>query len=157
MAFDSNAFDVNAFSELAFLFDGTTPTPTPTVESSSGGWEFFFRFDQERSRKRRRREEIEEAEEAVQQIPNEVDREIAQLLQKQEREDERRAEIERLRGLVSRYADAQAERAMTERARAALARVRERQSISSLVKLEKELRKQMEDEEMAILLMLIND
>jgi hypothetical protein len=58
VAFDSNAFDVDAFDELAFLFDGATPAPSPTTQTPAGrprkryyveidGQQFFVRDAEE--------------------------------------------------------------------------------------------------------------
>jgi len=47
-SFDSTAFDTNAFSVDAWLFDGVTPEPTP---SPGGGLDLEYRapgLDQER-------------------------------------------------------------------------------------------------------------
>lgn len=143
--------------------EGSTVTITVSLgeapaqdEGNSGGWAFFLKYEQERDRRRKKRREIEEAEEAAEQLPDPVDKEIAQLLQKQEREDEKRTEIERLRTLVKQHADDEAQRALTQRAREALERVKARQTPASLYKFDKELRRQLEEEEMAILLLLIN-
>jgi hypothetical protein len=154
-AFDSDAFDVDAFSELAFLFDGEAPEPEPADTQPSGGW-FFMQYDMEMRRRKKRREELEEAEEATSDLPP-LEKEIAQFLHKQEREDEKRAEVERLKVLVDRYADEGIEKVLNQRAKDALKRLKERKSFSSTLKFEKELRRQLEEEEMAFMLMLLND
>lgn len=152
-SFSELAFDTSAFSSLAFFFDGESPEPTPVVESNSGGWALYFRYEQERDRRRRRKKELEEAEEAVEKLPDPVSKEIGLLLQKQEREDERRKELERLRGLVNQFPKT----ALPPKAQKAVERVRDRQSLSSLLNLERELRRMAEDEEYAVLMLLIND
>jgi hypothetical protein len=138
------------------FWSGEEAPPVEVVESNSGGWGFFLRYEEERDRRRRRKRELEEAEEAVQELPP-VDKEIAQFLHKQEREDEKRAEVARLKALVDRYADEGIEKALNQRAKDALKRLKERNSFSSTLKFEKELRRQLEEEEMAFMLMLLND
>jgi hypothetical protein len=151
-SFSELAFDTSAFSSLAFFFDGESPEP-PVVESNAGGWALYFRYEQERDRRRRRKRELEEAEDAVEKLPDPVSKEIGLLLQKQEREDERRKELERLRSLVEQFPRT----SLPPKAQKAVERVRERQSLSSLINLEKELRRMAEDEEYAVLMLLIND
>ena len=148
-AFSDGAFSTGAFSESAFDF-GTAPVVV-VAESNAGGWEFFFRYEQERDRRRKKRLEQLEAEEATQELPP-VDREIAQFLHKQERQDERRAEIERLKALVLEHTP----KDLPPRVASAFERAAARQTISSLLNLERELRKAMEDEEHLVLMLLLD-
>jgi hypothetical protein len=148
-AFSDTAFSTGAFGETAFDF-GTGPV---VVESNSGGWAFFLRYQDERDRRRRKRLEQDEAEEAVKALPP-VEAEIAQFLHKQERQDEKRAEIERLRKLVAEHSDT---KSLPPRVASAFERAQQRQTFSSLLNLDKELRRMMEDEEFMVLLMMLED
>lgn len=118
----------------------------------AGGWAFYLRYEQERERRRRKRREEKEAEEAVEALPP-VDREIAQFLHKQERAEERKAELARLKALVERHSAAD----LPPRVASAFDRAATRQTISSLINLEKELKRMMEDEEHLVLMLLLND
>ena len=124
----------------------------PVQSDATGGWAFFFRYESERERRRRKRREQEEAEEATQALPP-VEREIAQFLHKQERIDARRTELERLKALVREHTPAE----LPERVVSAFERAATRQTVSSLLKLEKELRRMAEDEENLVLMLLLSD
>lgn len=128
------------------------PAPAP-VESNSGGWALFFRYEQERERRRRRKRELEEAEEATQELPP-VDKEIAKLLHKQERIDAEREHLERLRTLVREY---QPTEALPQRVSDAILKAQTRETMAALRQLDKALRQMMEEEEMAVLMLLLND
>jgi regulator of protease activity HflC (stomatin/prohibitin superfamily) len=130
----------------------TEPEPVP-VESNSGGWAFFLRYEQERDRRRKKRQEELEAQEAEESLPP-VEKEIAQILHKQERQDARRQEAERLRKLVAEHSDMRFD---SPKLNQAFKKAAERQSLSSLLKLDSELKRQLEEEEMAILMLLLND
>lgn len=131
---------------------GEAPQPEPSDEVTGGGWALFIRYEQERERRRRRKRKEEEAKEALEQLP-EVEKEIGEFLQKQEREDERRKDLERLKSLAREFPKTE----LPKRVQSAIDRVNERQTISSLINLEKELRKLAEEEEIAILMLLLND
>lgn len=148
----ATGFWPEGFWAEGFWSGGESPPPTP-VESNSGGWAFFLRYEQERDRRRRKRREELEAQEAEETLPP-VDQEIAKILHKQEREDERRQEVERLRKLVSEHSDMRFD---SPKLNQAFQKAAERQSLSSLLKLDKELRRQLEEEEIAVLLLLLND
>jgi predicted nucleic acid-binding protein len=139
--------------------EGSTVTITvslgeaPHTESNAGGWAFYLRYEQERDRRRRKRLEELEAEEAIQELPP-VEKEIAELLQRQEKHDERKAEIERLKKLVQEHSDA---KELPPRVAKAFYGAQARQTVSSLLKLDKELKQMMEDEEYLVLMLLLND
>lgn len=128
---------------------GEAPVTPPS--DGAGGWSFYLRYEQERERRRRKRREQEEAEEAVKALPP-VEKEIAQILHKQERADELKSELERLKTLVKEHADA----SLPSRAASAFERAYQRQTVSSLLNLERELRKMMEEEENLILMLLLD-
>lgn len=129
---------------------GEAPPP-PAQSDAAGGWGFYLRYEQERDRRRRKRREQEEAEEAVKELPP-VEREIAQFLHKQERKDERRAELERLKALVKEHSPDE----LPERVASAFERAAARQTVSALMNLEKELKRMAEDEENLVLMLLLN-
>jgi predicted nucleic acid-binding protein len=139
--------------------EGSTVTITvslgeaPQTESNAGGWAFYLRYEQERDRRRRKRLEELEAEEAIQELPP-VEKEIAEFLQRQEKHDERKAEIERLKRLVQEHSDASE---LPPRVAKAFYGAQARQTVSSLLKLDKELKQMMEDEEYLVLMLLLND
>jgi hypothetical protein len=130
---------------------GEAPQPPAQDTITGGGW--YWLYDAELQRRKRRKRELDEAKEAVEKIDDRVDREIAELLQKQQREDEKRQNLERLRSLAAEFPRSDA----PPRVAAALDRVRERQSLSALLKLDKELKRMLEEEELAVMMMLLND
>jgi hypothetical protein len=148
-AFSDGAFSTSAFGPAAFDF-GTAPV---VVESNPGGWAFFTRYEQERDARRRKRQEQLEAEEAIQELPP-VEKEIATFLHKQERIDESKQELKRLKALVDEYREIPN---LTSKAQEAAERARIRGLRSDLAKFDKELRRMLEEEEMAVLMLLLND
>jgi hypothetical protein len=140
--------------------EGATVTITvslgeaPVVDTdNSGGWTFYLRYEAERERRRRKRKEQIEAEEAVQELPP-VEKEIAKILHKQERIDETKKDLARLKALVDEYREIPS---LTPKASEAIERARMRGLRSDLAKLDKELKRMLEDEEMAVLMLLLND
>lgn len=117
----------------------------------SGGWPGF---DHEWWRWQRRKKELEEAEEEVEEIADEIDRNIGLLLQEQERKDEERKALARLSKLVSALP---IETDQTERVQRALELAKQKQSLASYERLEREFKRMNEEDEFAFLLMMIAD
>lgn len=117
------------------------------AERPAGGWGFLNQYNAEKQRQRalaRRRKELEEESERIE---DEVAREIAQLLRKQEAEDDRRKELKRLADLAKANADIEAARQYSERVATAYARALAKGNYSALEALERELRRAAEEEE----------
>lgn len=130
------------------------------AEQLSGGWERrrYFYTAYERELKRRidedneRRQRLEESEA----IEEPISREIALLLRQQEAIDAERAELERLKRLVAQYGrDSMGD--LSPRVVSAYTRALAQQNFSALQALDRELRRMMEEEEMAILMVLAMD
>jgi hypothetical protein len=164
LVIDTDAIAVfGPFTVTATNASGDTPSNAFTVEvaatvvdSTVTGGGFWNHLDLQGARRRKRLREIEEAEEESQRLKDETDREIALLLREQERKDEFRANIERLNALIRRHVDREAEAAMSERVQKALARAMAQESVSALIALQRELDRMLEEEEVAII-MLLND
>jgi hypothetical protein len=161
-AYSSTVAEGNIISQVptggTMALSGSTVTITVSLGEApqteqGGGWSFWFRYEQERDRRRKRRQALEEAQEAAEQLQDEVDREIAVLLQKQERQDDRKAELERLRRLVAEYGSEK----FSPRVNAAIKRVQDRQTISSLLNLDRELRRMIDEEDAALVMLLLHD
>lgn len=137
--------------------DGFVPVvpPIPSSESFSGG--LGIAFEREFARRDRARRKRKEDEELARSIEDSRDREIAAFLHEQEALDGWRQELERLSSLVQLFADKQAEDAFNERVAKAYARAVAQQSASALLAFERELRRQFEDEEFAVLMALAID
>ncbi len=118
------------------------------VEANSGGY-YDFEYHVARARKRRREEE--EAEEEARRISDALDREIAVLLHQQSAQERQAADLKRLSSLVAKFADAKAEEAYNERVRVAMVEAAG-QTAKALAKLQLELEKQFEEDEIALLL-----
>lgn len=131
------------------------PASPAQDQAFSGG--LLYAFEREQARRRKRRRELEEAEEEAQKLKDAVDREIAELLQEQERKAEFEQNIARLKRIVGEFADKEAEVAMSGRVRTALARAQTQESVSAFLALQRELDRQFEEEEFAILMILAND
>lgn len=131
--------------------DAPPPTPSPSPPSPSGGW--VFHYEMALARRRKRKREIEEAQAESERIEDETTRQIAALMRKQERRDEEREYFERLKNLAREYREA----ALPPRVSDALQIALQRETMSALRALDKELRRVLEEEEMAVLLMMLND
>ena len=124
-------------------------------EEFSGG--FFIAFEREQERRRRRQKKRQEEVEAVEALQDRVEREIGVILKEQEAHDDERAEIERLRTLVTRFNGQEAQEALTERVRTAFARAAVQQNASALLAFDREMRRMLEEEELSVLLALLDD
>jgi hypothetical protein len=130
------------------------PVIPPTVEDQpSGGWGYYVRAEQESLRREYKRKRKREAEEAEREIQDAADREIARLLHEQEALDEARDERDRLRELAARYRHSED---VSERVRSAMARVVARESASALEELGREIERARDDEDIAALMVLLN-
>lgn len=124
--------------------------PQPVTSQNSGG----FYFEEHILRRRKRQQELLEAEKAEEELQDKIEREIAQLLHEQERKDEERRDLERVKSLVSQYgklAD------VSERVSQALLEAQQKETAASYLKLQREFERMLEEEEHAVLMMLIED
>lgn len=131
---------------------GDQPAP-PTQDTFSGG--FLYAYEREQARRRKKRREQEEREEAARELQDKVDREIAELLARQEAEDERRAELDRLQRLVRDHSRDQLQ--LSNRAKVAYVRALTQANFSAMEALDRELQRMLEEEEVAALMLLLND
>jgi hypothetical protein len=140
----TNAFgtaDSNAF----------TAAVVAAVEATGGWLSFINTYEQQLVRRRAERKKQQQLEEETEQIPDDTDRQIAQLLREQEAKDARRAELERLSELVEQNASVEAARQYSEKVGTAYARALTQGNYSALEALERELRKAREEEEALLL------
>lgn len=122
----------------------------------SGGWPFYIAYEQELARRQRAcRKRLEDEEEALR-VQDAISREIARLLHEQERKDAERADLARLKALVAQYRESDL-KDLAPRAAVAYARALLQANFSALEALDRELRRQMEEEEMAVMLLLLAD
>lgn len=155
-AWAAGAWAPGAWRGTAWADGSTPPQPPPTTEVFTGG--FVVSFEREmRRRERARRKREEDAEQAQKALQSETDRQIAAFLHEQEAQDAARHEIERLSQLVTRFADKEAESAFNERVSKAFVRAAAEQTASAMLALERELRRQFEEEEFAVLMALALD
>lgn len=153
-AFDSNAFSDSAFSSDAFgLCAGTVTPPVVVVTQPSGGWEYFFSRPDRREAERKR----EVARLAAETIADETDRQIAAFLHAQETHDAERRELERLKAGADAFSEAEVQATFSQRVALAHARALTQQNTSALLAFDRELRRQIEEEEFAVLLVLALD
>lgn len=146
--------------------DGTTPTADSTyftadsactrgaTEAVTGGWEPFFRLEQEAIRRRARLEEEERRKEAERELLDEIDAEIARRLHRDMAAQEELEDLARLREIVRQYP---AMDGANERVQRAFLAAREAQTFSRLQALQREFMRMQEEEEIAILMILLNE
>jgi hypothetical protein len=141
-------------ADMVFSQSGTLTQPNITpVEQFSGG--FFVDYAHEQAVLRRKRREQDELEEEARELKDKVDREIALLLRAQEAETERKAELDRLQALVKAHSHAQLE--LSDRAKIAYVRALTQANFSAMEALDRELQRMIEEEEFAVLMLLLND
>jgi hypothetical protein len=127
--------------------------PVVTPEVTGGGfWPAYERYRATRIRKKREQEELEEEARALQ---DKVDREIALLLRAAEAEQARKAELDRLQALVKAHSNAQLE--LSDRAKIAYVRALTQANFSAMEALERELQRQLDEEEITALMILLNE
>lgn len=126
----------------------------PVPASFSGG--FLYEYERSQSIRARKRRELEEREAEAERLEDEASREIAQFLHQQEAVDEERQELDRLRELVRTHRRESATE-LTDRVRQAFTRVLLQENFSALEALQRELRRMLEEEEIAALMLLLND
>jgi hypothetical protein len=117
---------------------------------------FYFHYELLAARRRKRKRELQEAEEAAERLKDEVDREIALLMQERERKREFQSNIERLGRLVTKFSSELETQAMSERVRIAFSRAVAQESVSAYLALQREVDRALEEEEIA-LIMILND
>lgn len=121
------------------------------VSNSGGVWHML---DDYRYRRSQHRKMLEEQEEAARELQDTVDAEIAQLLLKQDKQQEFDSNLARLRAIASNYEDSQSKSELPERLQKAVSRAVARNSLSAYLKLQTEIDRAMEEEEVALMLLL---
>lgn len=129
------------------------PEPPAATPPTSGG--FWYAYEQHRARSARSKREQEEDEEDARQLQDKVDREIALLLQKAQAEGERKAELNRLQQLVKAHSNAQLQ--LSDRAKIAYVRALTQANFSAMEALDRELQRQLDEEEITALMILLNE
>lgn len=129
--------------------------PQPIIPDSGASGGFLYAYELERTHRARKKREREELEEDARTIQDRIDREIAELLHRQEAEDDRRAELSRLQRLVQDHAKSALD--LSDRAKIAYVRALTQANFSAMEALDRELQRQLEEEEITALMILLND
>ena len=132
---------------------GAFQTNYQQIGGSSGG--FWPEYEYRRLLRAKRRREIEEAEEEAQRIADEVTRQIYLLERKQEAEDLERQDFARLQALADKYAG-QALQSLPKQSRVAILNAQDARTRNSLEQMRRVIERQMEEEEMAVIMMLLS-
>jgi Skp family chaperone for outer membrane proteins len=144
-----------------FAVEGSTVTITVSLgeaasqDQPSGG--FFFDYDRAVRQQRRRKREREEAEEEAKKIQDALDREIAELLHKQEAKDAERADLERIQVLADKYAGKAMREGLPRKVSAAILKAQEERSFNALQQMQREINRMLEEEEVAVIMALMLD
>jgi hypothetical protein len=113
---------------------------------------FLQAYETELARRAIEQRAREEREIASQAIDDHVTREIAMLMREQEAQSERQAQDERARAILGTNPIVDGE--LSDRARAAYVRALEQGNYSALAALDREIARQFEEEELAVMLLL---
>lgn len=138
----------------SFALPGATVTITVSLGAQStaaGGWLFLNEWEAEKQRRKARERRRKKLEEETEQIEDKLDKQIAQLLRKQEAEDDEREGRKRLVGIAKAHADYEAAREYSERVAIALKRVIRQENYSAIKALERELKRAKEEEELLMI------
>lgn len=122
------------------------------TQDFSGG--FLYAYERQMQARARKRRDREEHEEQAKQLKDTIDREIAALLHAQESERERQEELDRLQELIRVHSSERLE--LSDRAKLAYARALTKATFSALEALDRELQRQLEEEEAAALIILLH-
>ena len=128
------------------------------IETPTGGWMFVGVFDDFRRRKIEDEEERKEKEQQIAVIESPVDREIANILQSEQRIADREKELQRLESLVAQSfsnKDLPLAKAYNERVAKAFVRAAVQGNFSAVEALEREMERAREDEEFLLLAMVM--
>lgn len=136
----------------SLVFNAFAGAVTPASNFSGG---FLYEYERSMSVRARHRARQEQLEEDVQALQDKVDAEIALLLHRQEAEDERKAELARLQTLVQRHSHEQLH--LSSRAKVAYVRALGQANFSALEALDRELQRQLDEEEATALMILLNE
>ena len=132
------------------------PPPVVVIDTpNTGGYGFFNEYDAYRRRRRKREEEERQARIESDEIQAALDREIAMLLREQEAKDAERAELERIQALADKFSGTK--QPVSRRVSAALLKAYEERTRNALEQLAREIERMLEEEEMAVLQILLND
>lgn len=124
----------------------------PASDTGSAGFSNWYDIlENQRRRKEKRKKEDEEV---LEQLETKVDREIAQLIRKQEAQDEQRKDLERVKQLVQKYTDL-SPKISSDRVNRAIEEAKLKQTLASYEKLQKEFIRMMEEEEVQVMLSLL--
>lgn len=123
------------------------------ITPPTGGWpieqDFYLKGLEEA---RRRRRLLESADVETQALPP-VERQIAAFLHEQEKNDLERADSERLLALARQWSDSEE---LSQRVREAMARVIQAQTYGAIQALMRELERSAEEEDIAALMLILN-
>ncbi len=130
------------------------PRPDTSSEGSGGIW-YEMEALRERARRRQKRKEDEDRE--TQEIQDQRDREIAKLLKKQEAKDDERAELARIQALADRYAGQAMKEGVPRSVATAVLKAHEERSRNALEQMQREIQKLLDEEEQAVISLLLMD
>lgn len=157
-------FENSGFFQVAhYELYTTEPVPPPPTDQPCGGWEhhhqpkhhhFYYDFDAHRAKRVKRDHEREEREREAELLEG-VEREIAQLLHEQEARDADAADLRRLQQLADQYAGTRQE--VPRAIAATLLKAHEERSRNALEQLGREMERMLQEEELALLMVLLND
>lgn len=128
------------------------PAYQQEADSSGGFWDWAEYHRGERERRRRRQREIDDE---TREIADKQAREISRLLRIQEEKDADRAELARLQALADRYSGAAI--GLPKQVSAALINANVDRSFNSLMQLQREMAQMLDEEEAALIALLLLD
>lgn len=139
------------------------PVIIPPIDQPCGGWEhgreprhrFYDEYEHHRQRVAKRRHEEMERRREQERIEDEQSREIARLLADQESKDAEREDLKRIQAMADAYAGTRQD--IPRSLAATLLKAQEERSRNALEQLSREIERLFEEEEMALLLLLLSD
>jgi hypothetical protein len=153
----SGAYTVTAIAgSYAISGQDAIITRTGGAQPSGGyGWYSYVRFEQESLRRRKKREEAERlAQEAEQAQQSEIEAELARRLHAELARQAELDDLQRLRMLVARES---VPSNVSERVKTAFVKAQAESSFSRLQALAREMERSLEEEEMALLMLLMEE
>ena len=141
----SYSFTVEATNAAGSDTQNYAVTITAVSEAFTGG--FWYAYDLARDRYKKRLKELDELEEQAKEIADETDREIAQFLHADQRQEVEAEERKRLQELARNYSDSQASNLLGERVAKAMARASVQGNFSAVEAFMREVERAREEED----------
>lgn len=156
--FVAEQIDTNRHQPQPITWTPSTFSPSGPIvipDQPSGGWEPLHHFEAARKRRDVRKERERQRQEDAREIQEELDRQIAKTLYEQEQKDAERDDLERIQRLADSLMVQKTD--LHRPILAAAMKAHEERTVNALQQLERVISQTLEEEELALLMLLLMD